>query len=403
MLEYNPFAWEIHEDPYPIYRRLRDEAPVYHNPELGFYALSRWDDVWEATRDWPTYSSAQGITIEHGKPQLPMMITMDPPDHERLRSLVSRAFTPKRIASLEGYVRARMRDYVAEVGDAEAFCGVEAIANRLPMDVISTLLGVPEGERERLRDLGNRMSFRDPGKPEPPPSALAAMGEFMAALPPLVDARRENPGDDLISDLTRAEVERGDGAMDRLTQGELVAFLQLLYFAGNETTAKLLSSSLYWLWRYPAQRQILIDDPASIDPAIEELLRFDTPSQYQGRTATRDVELHGVTIPKGARVLLLTGAANRDERHFQDPDRLDVRRELSQHLSFGWGHHFCLGKSLARLEMRVALEGVLSRWPDYEIDEAGAERIHGGNVQRGFGVLPMRVGAGGAGDLRRAG
>jgi cytochrome P450 len=391
MVHYDPFDYAIHEDPYPIYKRLRDEAPVYHNEERGFYALSRWSDVWEATLDWKAFSSAFGITIEHGTEGAPMMIMMDPPDHDRLRGLVSKAFTPRRVDAMEPEIRDLMANYVADVGAAGEFDLVEAVASRLPMDVISAMLGVPQGERERLRDLGNLIPFREPGNPYPPESAQRASAEMGERIAQLIELRRQQPGDDLISALLEAEVEREDGKLDRLTEEELRAFVTLLNFAGNETTAKMLTTAVYWLWRYPDQRKLLVERPSMIENAVEELLRFDTPSQYQGRWTTRDVEIHGRVIPAGSRVLLITGAANRDEREFDDPDRLCVDRDLKLHLSFGYGHHFCLGKSLARIELRIALEGILARWPDYEIDEVSAQRLHGGNVQRGFVKLPLRV------------
>lgn len=391
MVHYDPFEYEIHDDPYPVYKRLRDEAPVYHNAERGFYALSRWEDVWDATLDWETFSSAYGVTLEHGTKSAPMMIMLDPPAHDRLRGLVSKAFTPRRVDALEPRIRALMDGYLADLGGASSFDLVEGIAGRLPMDVISAMLGVPEGEREHLRDCGNLMAFREPGNPYPPESAQRASAEFGERIAALVEMRRENPADDLITALIEAEVEREDGKQDRLSDEELRAFVTLLNFAGNETTAKMLSTAVYWLWKYRDQRKRLVEEPALIANAVEELLRFDTPSQYQGRWTTREIEKHGVRIPEGSRVILLTGAANRDERQFEDPDALRVDREFKLHLSFGYGHHFCLGKSLARIELQLALEGILARWPDYEVDEQGAERIHGGNVQRGFTRLPLRV------------
>jgi cytochrome P450 len=391
MVHYDPFEYAIHDNPYPIYKRLRDEAPVYHNSERGFYALSRWQDVWDATLDWETFSSAFGVTLEHGTKGAPMMIMMDPPDHDRLRDLVSKAFTPRRIDALEPQIRGLMDGYLAEIGTASTFDLIETIAARLPMDVISALLGVPEGEREELRDCGNEMAFREPGNPMPPDSAQRASAQFGRRIAALVAERRGAPKDDLISALVQAEVVREDGNRDRLTDEELRAFVTLINIAGNETTAKMLSSAVYWLWKFPDQRKRLVEDPSLIPNAVEELLRYDTPSQYQGRFTTRDIEKHGVVIPKASRVILLTGAANRDERQFEDPDALLIDRQFKLHISFGYGHHFCLGKSLARIELQVALEGILGRWPDYELDEAGAERVHGSNVQRGFTRLGLHV------------
>jgi cytochrome P450 len=390
-VEYSPFAYAIHDDPYPTYRWLRDHAPVYRHEKLGFHALSRWQDVWDATLDWRTYSSTHGVTLENQEAGLRMIITMDPPEHDRVRKAVAKAFTPRRTAELERAIRGLLAGYTAPLAGRRDFDLVEAIAARLPMDVISELLGIPPDERARIRKLANDSSLRLPDDPVPPRAAVQAMSAFRDAFPPLIEARRRAPQDDLISELVRVEVEREDGGTSRLTDLEILSFCVILGFAGHETTAKMLSSAVYWLWRFPEQRSALVRDPGLLPNAVEELLRYDTPSQYQGRWTTRDVTLHGTTIPKDSRVLLLTGAANRDERHFPDPDGLDVQRPVPVHLSFGYGHHLCLGKSLARLELVCALEAILRLWPEYEVDPAASRRIHGGNVQRGFERLALRV------------
>ena len=390
-MEYSPFAYAIHEDPYPTYRWLRDHAPVYRNDRLGFFALSRWQDVWDATLDWRTFSSSHGVTLENQEAGLQMIITMDPPEHDRVRKAVAKAFTPRRIAALESAIRELIAGYTAPLAGRRDFDLVEAIAAQLPMDVISELLGIPREERARIRKLANDSSLRLPDDPVPPPAAAKAMRDFRDAFPPLIAARRRAPRDDLISELCRVEVERDGGGTSPLSDLEILSFCVILGFAGHETTAKMLSSAVYWLWRFPDERRALVDDPRLIPNAVEELLRYDTPSQYQGRWTLRDATLHGTTIPKDSRVLLLTGAANRDDRQFPDPDRLDVRRAVPVHVSFGYGHHLCLGKSLARLELVCALETILRLWPDYEVDLATSERIHGGNVQRGFSRLALRV------------
>jgi cytochrome P450 len=390
-VEYNPFAYAIHDDPYPTYRWLRDHAPVYRHEKLGFFALSRWQDVWDATLDWRTYSSSHGVTLENQEAGLRMIITMDPPEHDHVRKAVAKAFTPRRIAGLEHAIRELLEGYTAPLAGLRRFDLVEAIAAQLPMDVISELLGIPRRERARIRRLANDSSLRLPDDPVPPPEAVRAMSGFRDAFPPIIAERRREPQDDLISELLRVEVERDDGSSSPLSDLEILSFCVILGFAGHETTAKMLSSAVYWLWRFPEQRSALVRERALLPNAVEELLRYDTPSQYQGRWTTRDVSLHGTTIPKDSRVLLLTGAANRDERHFPDPDRLDVSRAVPAHLSFGYGHHLCLGKSLARLELELALETILRLWPDYEVDEGASRRIHGGNVQRGFERLALRV------------
>ena len=390
MIEYDPYSYEIDEDPYPIYKQLRDLAPVYRNERLDFYALSRFDDCLAAFIDWESYSSASGTVLElMGKPVGgPLMIFMDPPRQTRLRNLVSKAFTPRRIAALEPQIRE------IAVGWLEPLVGkgrcdvVKEFTAKLPMDVISTMLGIPASDRDMLRGWSNDMLHRDPGSPDPPPSAFDAMVRIMEYFSDALAERRRTPRNDMMSALAEAEIRDDDGGVSRLTDIEIKAFCNLLATAGNETVTKLLATSFFWLARFPDQRALLLDDPALIPGAVEETLRFDPPSQYQGRTLTRDVALHGTLIPAGAKVLLINAAATRDERRHRDPDRFDVRRKVDLQLSFGYGHHICLGKSLARLESRIALEEFLKRIPAYEVPDSGFERMHSSNV-RGFSGLTL--------------
>jgi cytochrome P450 len=388
-MELNPFAHEFHADPYPTYRRLRERAPLYHNEALGFWALSRYRDVREASLDWATYSSAEGTTVERLDTTVfadrPMMIFMDPPRHDRLRALVSRAFTPRRVADLEPFVRAtavRLLDALAAAGGGDF---VHDFAAPLPMEVIFTLLGVPEADRRRLRTWMDRSLERDRDTPVIPARALEAMVELMQYWFAFLGELRRRPNDGLIAGLLEAEV---DG--ERLTDGEIVGFCSLLGAAGNETVTKLLGSACVLFARDPEQWAAVRADRALVPGAVEEVLRYEAPSQYQGRTVTRDVEWHGARVPKGARILLLTGAANRDEREFPDPDRFDVRRDPHNHLSFGIGVHFCLGAALARLESRVALEELAARFPRYVVDEARCVRVHMSNVH-GWESVPFRA------------
>jgi hypothetical protein len=383
--EYDPYSYELDADPYPLYRWMQEHAPVYRNERLDFFALTRFDDVLEAFLDWRRYSSARGTVLElMGTPVGgPLIIFMDPPRQTRLRNLVSRAFTPRRVAELEPAIRAIASGYLDGLRGRPRFDAVREFTAKLPMDVISTLLGIPTADRDRVRGWSNDILHREPGQAQPPRRAVEAMGRLAAYFRALLAERRGRPGDDLVSALLEAEL---DG--ERLGDAEIEAFFNLLATAGNETVTKLLATALYWLARNPAERRLLVEAPGLIPGAVEETLRYDPPSHYQGRVLTAPVELHGVRMPEGARVLLLNGATGRDPRRFPDPDRFDVRRRIDLHLGFGHGHHICLGASLARLEMRVALEEFLRRFPSYEAPEEGLERMHSSNV-RGLAGLEI--------------
>ena len=390
-LVYDPYLYEIHHDPYPIYRRMRDEAPVYYNPELDFYALTRFQDCLDAFLDWESYSSASGTVLElmSGQP-LPgsMMIFMDPPRQTRYRNLVNKAFTKARIDRLEDVIRKLAVGHLDALEGRSSFDAVRDFTARLPMDVISTLLGIPDSDRDTVREWSNAVLHREPGNPHVTPAGLRAMGEAMVYYQRALDERRARPRDDLMTALTQAEVHEEDGSVSLLSDDDIRAFFMLLATAGNETVTKLLATALYWLPRFPDERRTLLEDPALIPNAVEEFLRFDPPSHYQGRTLMRDVSLHGTTMPAGARVMLVNGASGRDERRFREPDRLDVRRAIDVHLGFGYGRHFCLGASLARMEMRIGLEEFLRRWPDYAAPDDGVERMHSSNVR---GLCGLRI------------
>jgi cytochrome P450 len=391
-IEYDPFSYELDLDPYPTYRAMRDRAPVYHNPRLDFFALTRFQDVLDAFLDWQTYSSARGTVLElmDGPVPGPMIIFMDPPRQTRLRNLVSKAFTPRRIAALEPVIRELTRTYLDRLVGRPRFDAVKEFSAKLPMDVISTLLGIPAEDRDRVRGWSNAVLHRDPGNPLPNAEGLRAMGQLASYVDAALADRRRQTRDDLLSGLVEAEIPGDGGAPERLTDVEIKSFFNLLATAGNETVTKLLATAFYWLWRFPDERRRLLREPGRIPGAVEECLRYDPPSQYQGRTLTRDVELHGCPLPKGAKVLLINGATGRDERKFPDPDRFDVARPIDLHLGFGYGRHICLGASLARMEMRVALEEFLQRFPDWEIPADGIERMHSSNV-RGFAGLVLEV------------
>jgi cytochrome P450 len=383
MLEFNPYAHDFHADPFPTYRRLRDEAPAYRNERLGFWALSRHDDVLAALHDPATFCSAHGITLEPSPP-LPMLLTTDPPEHTAKRRLVSRTFTPRRIADLEPTIRdlsTRYIDGFVEQGEADLIADYAA---KLPMDVISRMLGVPRGDDDELRGWTNALIDRAEGEPDVTPAGIEAFGHLYRYFTDHVARLRRDPGDDLASALVHTEI---DG--ERLDDLELVGFCFLLIIAGNETTTKLLGNCLHALQCFPDQRRRLLDDPARIPDAIEETLRYEGSTQLMARTLTRDVGLHGEQLATGEKVLLLLGSANRDERVFAAPDRFDLERPKDQqHVGLGHGIHVCLGAALARLEMRVSLEELLRRAPDYELDLDHLARVHNGNV-RGYARMPM--------------
>jgi len=388
-MELNPFSHAFHADPYPTYRWLRDNAPVYRHPD-GWYALSRYDDVLDASQQPLLFSSAQGTTLETivTASILPMIIFMDPPMHDRQRKLVGRAFTPRAVTDLEPFVRAtaaRFLDALAEQGGGDF---VEEFSAVLPMNVIMELLGVPEADRNQVRYWMDTTLDRNEEPPFIPDHAFEAMinvGEYWSSL---VAEKRANPDGKLASRLCEAEVVDDDGTTTRLTDDEVTGFCMLIGSAGTETVTKLLANAVVLFQRNPDQWQKVLDDPGSIPGAVEEILRYWAPSQYQGRVVTDDVTLHGETIPAGSRVLLLSGAANRDERAYEDPDRFDIERPGHLAVGFGHGLHFCLGAALARLEARVALEEFSTRFPHYEVDEDNVERVHMSNVH-GFSHVPF--------------
>ncbi|HEX7134994.1 MAG TPA: cytochrome P450 [Iamia sp.] len=387
---YDPYAYEIHEDPYPTYARLRAEAPVYRNDEHGFWALSRHADVIEGFRDTASYSSAHGVTLDpaasgpHAHRTM-SFLAMDPPRHGRMRGLVSRGFTPRRVLDLEPRIREIAAGYVEAGIERGGFDFVGDLAGRLPMDVISELMGVPEADRAELRRLSDLLVHRPEGAIDVPREGMEAALLLAGYYADMIADRRARRTDDLTSALIDVDV---DG--ERLTDDDIIAFLFLMVVAGNETTTKLLGNAWYWAWRHPDERAKPFSDPGRIGEWVEETLRYDTSTQMLARVTTRDVELRGATIPAGDRVLLLIGSANRDEDVFADPARYDIGRDTTAMASFGFGRHFCLGASLARLEARICLEELVARIADYDVDAAGIERVHSVNV-RGLATLPTTV------------
>ena len=388
MVHFDPFDYGFHEDPYPVYEKLRAEAPLYRNEEVGFWAFSRHADVLAGFKDTARLSNKQGISLEMQDlgDHLELVLSilgMDPPRHGKMRGLVSKGFTPRRVAGLESSIRALASTYIDRIVEAGRADFVADFAGRLPMDVVSEMLGVPQSDRDELRTQADLVLHREEGERGVPAAGVAASGQLLAYFLEHIEGRKKNPGDDLASALLAVEV---DG--ERLDERQILAFCYLMIIAGNETTTKLLANCLYWATRHPAEREKVRGNPDRIPDWIEETLRYDNSTQLMARTASAEIESHGQTIKVGDKVLLLIGSANRDPEVFPDADRYDLDRDTADHLSFGRGAHFCLGASLARLEARVSLEELERRLPDWHVETAGCERVHNPNV-RGFSKLPI--------------
>ena len=395
---YDPFDFEIDADPHPVWRRMRDEAPLYRNDKYDFWALSRFEDVEAGLQDWRTYSSAKGTLLELIKsgwqPPAGVFIFEDPPLHDVHRKLLSRVFTPRRMAAIEPQIRsycARSLDPLVGTG---GFDFVTDLGAQMPMRVIGMLLGIPEEDQEAIRDgVDESLKLKDGEMPRVGASATAddsgsrrAFGQD--AFAEYIGWRREHPSDDLMTELLHATFEDDDGRRRRLRDDELLGYIQLLAGAGNETTTRLIGWTGYLLGEHADQRARVVRDRSLIANTIEEILRFEAPSPVQARYVTRDVEHHGTRVPEGSAMLLVNGSANRDARKYANADRFDVGREDAHHLSFGVGVHFCIGASLARLEGCVALDEVLKRWPDWQVDHDRAKRAHTSTV-RGWERLPV--------------
>jgi cytochrome P450 len=390
-LYWDPFDTEIDTNPYGIWQRMRDDAPVYRNEAHDFWALSRYQDVEAAHRDPETYSSSHGTVLELMGPEPMhngMIIFQDPPDHTRMRALMSRAFTPRRINAHEDRIRNICRGLLDPLGPAFDF--VQDFAARVPSMVISTLFGVPDADQEHVRGLIDATFHIEPGVGMINDTSLLALIELHGYLTEQLQQRRTSPRDDMFTDMVQAEMKEADGTTNRLSDDAAANFALLIIAAGTETVARLLGWAAVVLDQHPDQRAALVADRAGIPNAIEELMRFEAPSPVQGRWLTRDVELHGTRIPADSRVLLLTGAAGRDERVYPDAHRFDARRRFDRHVSFGYGIHFCLGAALARLETRIALDEVFDRMPNWTVDHDRAQRLHTSTV-RGWINLPVHV------------
>ncbi|TQS43354.1 cytochrome P450 [Cryptosporangium phraense] len=389
-VSFSPYDSAIIADPYPVFARLREEAPLYHNRELGFYAVSRHADVAAVLQDHETYSSAKGDILEiiQADIEVPsgVLIFEDPPLHPLHRRLLSRVFTPKRIASLEPQIREFCVRSLDPLVGSDGFDVIAEVGAQVPMRAIGLLLGIPEAEQEAVRDAVDN-SLRTEGNQPMTMDQTLLDGEAFGAY---VDWRAANPGDDVITQLLQAEFEDETGTVRHLTRDEIVLYVTVLGGAGNETTGRLIGWFTKLLADHPEQRAALAADRSLIPNALEEVLRLEPPGPFMCRSVTRDVEVHGTTIPQGSIMMAIMAAANRDPRRYADPDRFDVRRPDVQHLTFGGGIHFCLGNALARLEGRVVLEEMLDRFPTWTVDIDRA-RLASTSTVRGWETLPVRV------------
>ncbi|MCV7149974.1 cytochrome P450 [Mycolicibacterium pyrenivorans] len=389
---YDPYDFDIDSDPYPYWKRLRDEAPLYHNEKFGFYALSRYDDVQRELHNWETFRSGKGTILDFlvNNIEVPpgILLFEDPPIHDLHRKMLSRVFTPRRMNAIEPLARRFCVEALEPLVGESGFDLMTVLAKQMPMRVIGALLGIPESSQVTIRDgADDFLAISEEGFGEFKDDPFANMFQLFADY---IDWRADNPSDDLMTDLLHTDVEETDGTIRRLTRDEALAYSVMIAGAGNETTTRLIGFAGQLLADHDDQRRELAATPTLIGGAVEEVLRFEAPSPVQARYVARDAEFYGQRVPEGSAMLLINGSANRDERHYEDPDRFDIHRKGS-HLSFGVGLHFCLGSSLARMEARVALEEVLKRWPDWSVDYDAAEKAHTQSV-RGWAKLPLVLG-----------
>ena len=391
-VHFDPYDVELIADPYPMFARLRDQAPLYYNAEYDFFAMSRFADVNKAVIDHVTYSSARGVILELIKANLEipsgMLIFEDPPIHDVHRKLLSRMFTPRKIGALEPMIR----DFCAQLLDPLVGSGrfdfVKDLGAIMPMKVISMLLGIPENDQEYIRDRANAQLRTEAGKPMKAVERGLSVGEQFEAY---IDWRAKNPSDDIMTDLLNVEFVDETGTTRRLTRNEILVYLNVVAGAGNETTTRLIGWAGKVLAEHPDQRRELVQNPALIPQAIEELLRYEPPAPHMSRYVTRNVTLYDQTVPEGSVMMMLLGAACRDERQFgPDASKFDIHREVRPHLTFSVGTHFCLGSALARLEGRVALEEILKRFPEWDLDLANA-KLSPTSTVRGWETLPAVV------------
>jgi cytochrome P450 len=388
-VNYDPYDVEINADPYPTYARLREEAPIYHNERYDFWALSRHEDVQKALVNWQVFSSSRGdlLDIVQADIELPKGVVMweDPPLHTTHRAILSRVFTPKRMAQLEDQVRAYCIRCLDPLVGSDGFDIITELASMLPMRVIGMLLGIPERDQVAVRNKTDRDLRTRPGQPMVIVEEEVVTGEMFADY---IEWRAQHPSDDLMTVLLNAEFEDETGETRSLTRQEVMTYTSVLAGAGNETTGRLIGWLTKVLAEHPDQRRLVAQDRSFLPNVIEETLRFEPTGHANARYVTEDTEYYGTALPAGSAVLLIMAAANRDPRRFEDPDTYDILRKDVQHLTFGYGMHFCLGTHLARLEGRVALDELLNRWPEWDVDYSGIKLASTSTV-RGWERLPI--------------
>ena len=389
---FDQYDYQIDDNPYPVMRRMRDEAPVWYNEKHDYWAISRFEDVLKASLDTGAFSSAYKTVLEHMTEEpshSTMILDNDPPYHTLMRKLVAPYFSPARVSPMEDRIRAIVISYLEPLEGRDAFDFVQDFARWIPMDVVSELLGIPAEDRRQINLWADEMLHRDDGQVEDGPLQLAAIDGLMTYFGGLMASRRREPQDDLSSAIANGTIVE-NGIERRLTDQECAEFLMLIGGAGNETVARLLASAGWLLGKHPEQRRKLCENSKLTPRAVEELLRFETPSPVQFRRVVKDVELHGVRIPAGSNLCLMTSSAGRDDRQYESPDNFNIERAPRRHLTFGYGVHTCLGVSVARLEARVTLEEVLKRFPDWTVDESRMQRVRTSTV-RGFSHVPVIV------------
>jgi len=388
---YDPFDYLIDSDPYPVWRRLRDDRPLYYNERYDFYAVSRFADVERGLIDWRTYSSAKGSVLEVIKSGMEIppgsIIFEDPPGHDMHRGLLSRVFTPRKMNLIEPKVREFCAQSLDPLVGTGSFDFITDLGAQMPMRTIGMLLGIPEQDQEALRDIIDDSLRLDDGDTMPDMSAFEANAQA-SGFEEYIEWRAKHPSDDLMTELLQAEFEDETGTTRRLSRPEVLGVVNLLAAAGNETTTRLIGWTGKVLAEHPDQLRMLAQDRSLVPNAIEELLRFESPSPVQARYVTQDVDHDGQVVPAGSAILLLNGSGNRDDRKFPDGDRFDITRKIDHHIAFGYGLHFCLGAALARMEGRVALDEVLQRFPSWEVDWDGATQARTSTV-RGWERLPV--------------
>jgi cytochrome P450 len=391
-VSYDPYDVTINADPYPTFKRLREEAPIFYNEQYDFWALSRHADVEQALVDWQTFSSSRGDILEvvQSNMKLPVGIILweDPPVHGKYRGLLSRVFTPRRMNALEEQVRAYCVSCLDPLVGGDRFDFVKDLGAEMPMRVIGMLLGIPESDQTAIRDHADKTLRTKAGKPMAVSERTLITGAMFADY---IDWRAEHPSDDLMTALLTAEFEDENGEVRKLTRPEVLLYTEVVAGAGNETTGRLIGWLGKVLGDHPDQRREIVQDRSLIPNVIDETLRFEPTGPHVARYVARDVEFYGTTVPEGSAMLLLVGAANRDERRYTDPDRFDIFRNEGQHLTFGYGLHYCLGAALARLEGRVALDEVLNRFPDWDVDYDHLELAPTSTV-RGWETMPVHIG-----------